>query len=100
MYKITLKDGRTVMASGQHLWNVLKRHSNGKMKIVSTLDMMKKLYVNRRKTYKNPNGKEYYYAIPANKGVDWDFKETKVDPYTFGLLLGDGCFVHQSCIVT
>lgn len=70
------------------------------MKIVSTLDMMKKLYVNRKKTYKNPNRKEYYYAIPANKGVDWDFKETKVDPYTFGLLLGDGCFVHQSCIVT
>lgn len=100
IYKITLKDGRTVMASGQHLWKVLKRHDNGQLKIMSTIDMMKKLYINRTISYRNPTGKEYLYAIPANKGVDWSFKDTKVDPYTFGLLLGDGCFVHDSCNMT
>ena len=93
IYKISLKDGREVYASGNHLWKVVKRHSNKKGNIIaSTFDMMDKLYFNREKTYRNPSGKEFIWAIPRNFGVDWEYKNTKIDPYTLGLCLGDGSF--------
>ena len=49
---------------------------------------------------RNSSGIEYVCAIHKNEGIERPYKETKVDPYTFGLLLGDGCFVHRCCYYT
>ena len=92
MYKITLADGRTVECSEGHLWNVYSHYHKGELKTFSTKYLYDTYKSNRKITKKNPKGIEYQYSIPSNKGVDYPFKETKVDPYTFGLLLGDGCF--------
>jgi hypothetical protein len=40
VYKVTLKDGRIVYASGNHLWKVWRSYSHS-YKVLSTLDMIK-----------------------------------------------------------
>lgn len=90
VYEITLKDGRKVKASGNHLWRVYRRYSHC-FKIMSTYEMMQD-FVKKRKLSDRNKGVEYIYAIPANKGVEWNYKQVSIDPYTFGLCLGDGCF--------
>ena len=99
IYKVTLRDGRTVLASDEHLWRV-KIHGRKNEEILSTKELIS-IYKRKRKvSERNPNGIELICGIPANKAVDFDYSQTKVDPYTFGLLLGDGCFRHPCCYYT
>lgn len=98
-YKITLRDGRSITASDNHIWNVFKRNEK-KVVLKTTLDLLKEYKHPHKKDARNPKGVEYIYSIPSNAGVEYDYKPTTVDPYTFGLLLGDGCFKHDSCYYT
>lgn len=99
IYEITLKDGRKVRASNNHLWNVWV-HGRKELQTLTTEELLK-IYKRRRKVSdRNPSGIEYVCSIPKNKGVEFKEKPTLVDPYTFGLLLGDGCFRHKSCYYT
>lgn len=99
IYEITLRDGRKVQASGQHLWDI-EIHNKKGIYTMSTLDIMN-IYKRKRKiSYRNPKGIEYICSIPRNKGIEYKESPTLVDPYTFGLLLGDGCFRHKSCYFT
>ena len=95
-YKVTLRDGREVLASSDHLWEV-EVHGRKDLNILSTEELLS-IYKRQRKiSYRNPEGVEYICKILSNKGVEFKYEKTKVDPYTFGLLLGDGCFRHKSC---
>lgn len=98
-YKITLRDGRTIIASDNHIWNVYKRNSK-KPILKTTLDLLNEYKHPHKKSARNPKGVEYIYSIPSNNGVEFKEVSTQVDPYTFGLLLGDGCFKHLSCYYT
>lgn len=91
VYKITLKDGRTVYASGNHLWKVWRQYSHC-FKTLSTFEMLKDFAKPRKRSYRNPNGIEYIYRIPNHCGVDFNSVNVPIDPYTMGLLLGDGSF--------
>lgn len=90
VYEITFKDGRKVKASGNHLWKVWRRYSHC-FKTMSTKEMLQDFCKKRKPSNKN-KGVEFIYAVPSNRGVDWEFRQTKIDPYTMGLCLGDGCF--------
>lgn len=92
MYKITLADGRSIKCSEGHLWNVYSHYHNGELKTIETKHLYNTYRSNRKVSERNPKGVEYHYSITSNNGVDFPYKETKIDPYTFGLLLGDGCF--------
>lgn len=96
-YKITLRDGREVYATDDHLWNIIKK---GKMITVNTAWLLQNYKHARTPNYRIPSGIEYNCFIPKNEGVEIPYRETKVDPYTFGLLLGDGCFRTTSCYFT
>lgn len=99
IYELTLRDGRKIQASDEHLWEVEYRHKKG-IQIMSTLELIEHYKKRREITPKTPKGVEHICSIPKNEGVDLPYHETKVDPYTFGLLLGDGCFRHTSCYIT
>lgn len=96
-YKITLRDGRVVFATDDHLWNIERR---GKKMTVNTAWLISNYKINRTPSYRLPSGIEYKCFIPKNAGIPMKYKNTLVDPYTFGLLLGDGCFRHESCYFT
>lgn len=99
IYEITLRDGRKVRASDNHLWSI-DFHSRKERQLMTTKELFDSYKRKRKVSSRNPSGIEYVCSIPANKGVDFLERETKIDPYTFGLLLGDGCFRHSSCYYT
>jgi hypothetical protein len=91
VYKITLRDGREVYASDDHLWNIIRANSK-KIMTVNT-EYLYKHYINKRiPSWRIPSGKAYVYFIPKNKGVEYSFKEIPIDAYTLGIVLGDGTF--------
>lgn len=92
IYEIELSSGHKIKCSEGHLWKV-HSHCRGNITI-STKDLLDLYKRPRKKGPHNPKGYELDCTIPINKGVDFPYKGTKVDPYTFGLLLGDGCFRH------
>ncbi|MDR2233908.1 MAG: hypothetical protein LBE56_12425 [Tannerella sp.] len=71
MYEIMLKDGRTVLSSKEHLWNVIDR--NGIAKTVSLAEIMK-------------DYRENVYSIPNHQGVEYPEREDISDPYLYGQL--------------
>ena len=98
-YKVTFRDGREVYASYDHLWQVRIR-GHKEEEILTTEELLSVYKRNRVKNDRIPSGVECVCKIMNHHGVQLPFKETKVDPYTFGLLLGDGCFRHKSCYFT
>ena len=99
VYKITLRDGRKILASDEHLWKI-EFHNKKEIQIMTTLELLKKYKRKRKISYRNPLGIEYVCSIPKNKGIEMPYNKTKVDAYTFGLLLGDGSFRYCSCYYT
>ena len=99
VYEITLRDGRKILASDEHLWKV-DFHNRRSSQIMTTLELLKEYKRDKKVSERNPSGIEYVCAIHKNEGIEMPYKETKVDPYTFGLVLGDGCFVHRCCYYT
>ena len=87
IYEVTLRDGRRVKASENHLWKVIDW--NNKEKVLSTKELLNGYY--RVKG----NYKEYKYYIPKNMGVDFTEKSVKLPPYFMGIMLGDGCFTQS-----
>lgn len=96
-YKITLRDGREVYATDDHLWNIIKK---GKHITVNTAWLIQNFKHIRKSSIRVPSGLEHNCFISKNEGIELPNKSTKVDPYTFGLLLGDGCFRANSCYFT
>lgn len=99
VYKITLRDGRKILASDEHLWKI-EFHNKKEIQIMTTLELLKEYKRKRKISDRNPLGIEYVCSIPKNKGVEMPYNKTKVDAYTFGLLLGDGSFRYCSCYYT
>ena len=99
VYEITLRDGRKILASDEHLWKI-DFHNRKGSQIMTTLELIKEYKRCKKVSERNPSGIEYVCAIHKNEGIEMPYKETKVDPYTFGLVLGDGCFVHRCCYYT
>lgn len=99
IYEITLRDGRKVQASDEHLWTI-NFHNRKGTQTMSTLELLSQYKRKRRIAERNPKGVEYICSIPKNKGIEYPYHKPKIDPYTFGLLLGDGCFIHKSCYFT
>lgn len=95
IYEIELANGTTVQCSEGHLWKVI-HHSKGEI-IVTTKELISVYKKLRKVTTHNPSRYELECSIPVSKGVDFNYHETKIDPYTFGLMLGDGCFRIPNC---
>ena len=98
IYEIELSNGYKVKCSEGHLWRVFS-HCRGEI-IASTKELLSLYKRPRKVTSHNPKGIELDCTIPISMGAEFPYKQTKVDPYTFGLLLGDGCFMTDSCYFT
>ncbi len=92
IYSVYTEDGRKTECDLEHLWTV-RRMSNTKNKSV-TLDLQKiidsGLYYKRLDKRNNKEYKEYKYALETVAPVELNEKELPLNPYTVGVLLGDG----------
>ena len=93
IYLVTLSDGRTLQCTSGHLFYVKDNRKHPNMRVVDLWQIMHSDYAHKR-----ANGEiEYYYSIPNNGKVEFNTQSVLMDPYTLGLLLGDGCLT-KSCL--
>jgi len=87
IYKVELIDGRVVLCSEEHLWQVSSELWKGKSKLMTTKQLFDRGPVKTNKT-----GEIRHLFYIQNNEVD--FQENKdempLDPYFLGVLLGDG----------
>jgi hypothetical protein len=106
LYRVTFIDGRSVLATDEHLWYAKivgrKNKLNREFSIYTTLeiiDLLKK--AKQSKSTITPN-----ILVPLTKPVNFTPVTNRylvrhtIDPYTLGFLLGDGCFVGRSISFT
>lgn len=82
IFKVKFSDGREIECSGDHLWLVTTYW--GIKKILTTRQLLNNKLFNN-----NGNHKQYKYYVPIDK-IEFSKKELSIDPYTLGVLLGDG----------
>ena len=92
VYKINLEDGRSLEVCEEHINNVVFRKSNKyaytfKEENIITKELLKRNLYNIRN---NRNTKEHIAFIKNTLAIDYPHKENIFDPYTLGVLLGDG----------
>jgi len=81
LYKVTLTDGRSVECSSDHLWTVTTEW--GMEKTLTTAEMSIKLF----RDSENSRGHRYFIK---NTTAFFNERDLMIDPYTLGVLLGDG----------
>jgi predicted ribonuclease YlaK len=90
--KIIFSDGSEVECCKEHLWNTStngqRNYQNAKFTTKTTEEIMK--------TIKSGSTQRRNHKIPIVKPIAFEYKETLVDPYLLGCLIGDGCFQKEA----
>ena len=86
IYTVTLSDGRKLQCTSGHLFRVRDHRKHSSEIVLDLWQIMHSDYAHKRRD----GGIEYYFAIPNNKKVEFNSQNVMIDPYTLGLLLGDG----------
>lgn len=81
-YRVHFLDGRSAECCDEHLWSCFT--SRGNLKTFSLREMMD---IGFRKS----GGKAFRFFVPNNECVQYNESTLPIDPYVFGVLLGDGC---------
>lgn len=76
-YEVEFNHGESIIADKDHLWTVMLR---GKREITLTTEEL----IKKRETYKNT------IYIKSAEPIEFEHRDVEVDPYIFGLWLGDG----------
>lgn len=84
LYRLTFKDGATVICDGTHIWHVHDQNANRfrELTLNQILDMGLE--------YKHNQGKWFRFSVPVSQPLMLDEVQLPVDPYLLGYLLGDG----------
>jgi len=87
-YKLTFRDGTSIVAGARHLWNC--EYIHGKRKDV--LWTTEEIYVRQSRYGKEKNGSERsVIRIPVGGALKTNEVQLPVDPYLYGYWLGNGC---------
>jgi predicted ribonuclease YlaK len=90
--KVIFSDGSEVECCKEHLWNT---STNGQRKRQTT-NFTTKTTEEIMKTVKAGSSQRRNHKIPIVKPIAFKYKETPIDPYLLGCLLGDGCFQKEA----
>lgn len=92
MYRLSLMDGRSIKVSEDHLNSVLikHKHSSKKQKQVLTTKELLDLPLQHVRQRKDRVTKENLMFVENAKAVEFPEENLPIDPYTLGVILGDG----------
>ena len=107
-YEITLVNGEKFIANEDHLHIVQRRtqdknrNNHWKEEILSTKELLDLgITYNRTISKRHPKGYEHKWAIPLiTNPVEFKADKYPIDPYTVGLMLGDGTITSTSLKLT
>lgn len=88
VYRVEFTDGTSVLASDDHLWEVVDMAYQTKK--TASVRTTKEI----RQQLKLKNG-QLKWKIPLMSPAIFPTANLPIDPYMLGLLLGDGCLVNQ-----
>lgn len=83
-YNVTFDNGETIVADAEHLWTV--SHRSWKHEKTLTTQELVDLKINGGWQYKSSN---FRISVVTNP-LEFDAQDIPIDPYIFGLWLGDG----------
>lgn len=83
---VEFTNGEEILCHENHEWMVFDRHCN-KYKIMETKAIMAS---DLEKGTPNKRGHRYCYLLPKHGYVSGEEKDLPLDPYTFGVWIGDG----------
>ena len=90
VYRVAMTDGSNTVTCAEHLWVVRTasdKRRNRALRVLETQEMRDNLR----------SFHQYRYELPLlSAPVDWAFRETPLDPYSLGLLLGDDCLTGKT----
>lgn len=91
-YRMTFKDGSSIVAGERHLWNVEYIYGKPKAKQWTTGEIYQKTMAYRERFKDRPGVKrESLIRIPVCGPLQTAAKDLPVDPYLYGYWLGNGC---------
>lgn len=88
IYRIKLADGREVEASDNHIWLVYKGTSRTPIEM-TTMQMM-------QEGIRTKWGQSKFF-IPEHNGVEYEYRNLPIDPYTMGLVIAEGSIRGSHC---
>ena len=91
VYEVELIDGRVIECCEDHLWSVYTYAEKEDYKTFNTKYLYEK---------QNDIKRGYKFQLPVNESVYYSKKDLPVDPYLYGVILGDGCKGKFLCIST
>jgi phosphate starvation-inducible PhoH-like protein len=90
VYRLTMTDGSSVVACGEHLWQVTTmedKRRNRSPRVLETQEMLGNFQRNH----------QYRYELPLlSAPVEFACQSVPIEPYSLGLLLGDGCISDKT----
>ena len=93
-YKVTLRDGRSTIVDGDHIWSYYSMSGSGNESLIdkATSEMYK---IGTR-----TNTGRSRYSIPTNGAVEFKERQHIVDPYVIGALIGDGSLLERALTIS
>jgi phage/plasmid-associated DNA primase len=90
-YRVTMSDGRSVVADAGHLWTVRLNKGTSKLNLPRWVDMTTQQMLDRGVVARSRGGqKEYRFRLPGQSAVQSPAVDLPFDPYVLGAWLGDG----------
>ena len=100
-YRVMFSDGTIVECNDKHIWRIVNRRTN-KWENVELGEILKrdlrmpghhngKQYVNSKGILRWGMKGRLKWKVPCQGEVSFKDQDVKIDPYTLGAMLGDGC---------
>ena len=103
-YEVIFSDGVSIVADAEHLWETwswrLRRCGNNKKKAVREASVVTTRQIRDTLYRKHGASNEFNHSIPVAKPLILPEAELPVNPWLFGVWLGDGCTDRRSEIHT
>ena len=97
VYEITLKDGRKVLCSEDHIWAYWQqtKRQNKNTYVINTITVKEMLergiHVIKPSEVGTNRKRRCRFAIPNNGAVEYPERNYDIPPFIMGMFLGDGC---------
>lgn len=98
LYEVTFSDGATVVCDEEHLWtvNTPDRNNAGRPPFTRTLRQL----LDSGLVYNTKTGTNRKYFLPDLQPIYYPDVTLPVDPYTLGVLIGDGGLTNGTVTLT